>query len=231
MNPDVRFYLVLYNYEKKTSDIEIFNGTENLTKKSRKKSPSTQIYAASYPIDEAYIDTTWYFCNNPVAHATLQYEGIRRALFYLTNNSELILRGHGNLRGQRLSRVSAEVLARGLLKLGLKANCRINITACNLGRNETIGGTDRATASADDLGSNSFADVFLRTLVDEGGLRPVVHARTSQVKVKANGSKTTRLFDDDGLDAADATHVHKQSHGKIILSVDGGGGIIRRFAY
>jgi|GEM_PF-1927916 len=226
MTPDRRLYFTIYNHENTTADQEIFDNTKLLIDKSRRKNPNTIVDEIRYAVDRNFINTTWYFLNNSLAKQTNCLTEIRKKLKSLTVHSELVLRGHGDVKGRKLSRISPEVLARGLLALGLSESCRINITGCSLGRNAHSGNGIPADNAVNAVSGDSFADVFVRTLVKEGGLTPAVHARTNIVTVAGDGSKETRRFNGEK-----GEYEHQQHNSKVIWRVFDNGTIVRMFAY
>ena len=228
MRADRRLYMIIYNHESNSADQEIWDNTQRLIKKSNTKYPGTVTKIVGYPVTKYFINTTWNFLNNDLTSKVNAITELNGELKKLTNQSELILRGHGNVKERRLSRIAPEILARGLVECGLGVNCRINITGCNLGRNPQTAGTTRGTASVDVVSADSFAEVFARTLYEEtdGDLRPQIHARTSTVTVVSSGSKETWLFDESVDD-----RMNKQPHSKIILQMQTDGSLNRRFAY
>jgi hypothetical protein len=223
MNPDIRYYFEIIEFTDQ-GDETIYENTRKLVAKTQRKYPQTTLWVDNIVLPEDYINTTWFFCNNAQMapkRATVSYR-----LGRLGDRSELVIRGHGDVANNKVSRVSAEVLARSLHELGFRANCRINITGCNLGRNSNIAGAARGDAalSATAVGSGSFAHVFQAELF-KLGLRNIVHARTSNVSVLDDGSKQTDAFDDPD------TQISKQPRSKIIFSVDGMGVQTMAFPY
>jgi len=231
MKADIRYYFLIV--KETDAGIEtIYVNTERLIAKTKRKYPDTVVLMETIPgtvvlIDNIplptdYIDTTWFFCNNEQIND--KKPTITQNLRRLTNQSELVIRGHGDVKNNKVSRVSAPVLARALVNLGFGADCRINITGCNLGRNPNIANGDRAVATATNIGTGSFAQLFQAELF-KLGRRNVVHARTSPVTVAEDGSKKTFDF------ALEEAAIAKQRHSKIIFSVDGGGAQTMEFAY
>jgi hypothetical protein len=221
-NPDIRYYFEIIKFTAQ-GDETIYANTRKLVAKTKRTYPQTTLWQDNIVLPEDYVDTTWFFCNNNQLAA--KKDTVRRRLGGLTKDSELVIRGHGSVVNNKVGQVSPEVLARSLHELGFRANCRINITGCNLGRNSNVNGGDRGKAvSAASIGSGSFAHVFQAELV-KLGLRNEVHGRTSLVSVLDNGTKQTDLFTDEDV------QVTKQPQSKIIFSVDGGGAQTMVFAY
>lgn len=151
----------------------------------------------------------------------------------LTERSQIIIHGHGDVDACRINGVLPEALALSLTSLGLKVNCRINITGCDLGRNSGISGAARAQANAVSMGSRSFAQRFQRSLYDNAGLRCVVHARTSWVVVMGDGKKRTVNFDVDADPSGVFPHQmgSKLDRSKIRFLMDAGGVQRMEFVY
>jgi hypothetical protein len=226
-NADRRLFVVFYEHNSDTADSEIFSNTELLKSKPHPGRPAIPTETVSYPFDKHnFINTTWFVRNNNLANQTLAIMNLERELDKLTDASELILRGHGNVMGCRLSMIGPEVLARSLIQFGLKHNCRINITGCDLGRNKTYKDASRMAASAADVGTDSFAQIFQKTLWAEAKLCNEIHARTSVVTVDPKtGRKQTKPLDGSG------GYIGKQPQSKIIFKIDQGGAQTMTYAY
>lgn len=158
---------------------------------------------------------------------------LSKILKLATDRSEIVIHGHGDVDLNRINGVSASVLAVGLTTLGLRANCRINITGCDLGRNAQISGAARAGATASELGSRSFAQTFQSELFRNAGIRCQVHARTSWVVVRDDGSKNTVLFNaNPSASSVPFTDMAaKQPKSKIIFDIDAAGTQTMTYAY
>lgn len=216
MQPDIRFYLMLYEHDSATADKEIYDNTELLVAKTRKKYPNTEILKEGYAIDsKQFINTTYFFTNPPTGYANL--DRIKANLSKLTSKSELVLRGHGDVNGCKLAGVKPDILARGLAGLGLWRDCRINITGCELGVCKDKADKDLSGCSAEEAGKGSFAQIFQKTLFETTprGLGTEVHARTKVVVVDDDGSKQT------GVTGRKGTYENHQPRSKIIFRIWG----------
>jgi hypothetical protein len=117
---------------------------------------------------------------------------LNTALTWLTKNSRLYLRGHGNWQAQTVGGVDAQRWARTLLNEGLRDVQVISICACQAGRDLGSADTGRLMHSAD-----SFAAKFHRHLRDMANLEVALYARVYNVIVRAGtggfsvGEKTT----------------------------------------
>jgi hypothetical protein len=118
---------------------------------------------------------------------------IRVSLENLRDDSQLVIRGHGSCAGMTVGGVRPIPMARFLLQCGLTANCTISFTSCKVGRNPALA-TELSLApyGVNHISDDSFAKTFHRLLHVEGNLRNEVYARVYNVRVLANGSKTTR---------------------------------------
>ncbi|QSA95846.1 C80 family cysteine peptidase [Methylococcus sp. EFPC2] len=218
-----KYYILQIVKETDAGDETIYKNTDRLIGGYLKKYNLASIPTDNIVLPSDYIDTTWFFLNN--SQIIYKKAGLSMRLKGLTDHSELIIRGHGDVNNNRVSRVSAEVLARSLIELGLQASCRINITGCNLGRNSNISGNERGTKSAQDVGAGSFAALFQKELYRLRGLRNRVHARTAPVTVLEDGRKETFDF------ASETNGIHHQAHSKIVFTIDSVGVQNMQFAY
>jgi len=221
MTPDIRYFLQIVE-EADTGEETIYVNTRRLIGKAE-RTGGFQVWNDNIVLPALYINTTWFFCNNYQING--KKSTISQRLGSLTHRSELVIRGHGDVRNNMISQVSAEVFARALVELGFAVNCRINITGCNLGRNSNVAGADRKDKSASEVGTKSFAAIFQKELWNKRRLTNEIHARTSPVTVTEDGSKETFDFD------SERTTIHKQEHSKIIFTIDANGMQSMKFAY
>lgn len=230
MNPDRRYYFLIVT-EKDLGDETIYAHVNKLIAKAKIKYPQTVLNSTNIVIPNNYVDSHYSFLfNGQIIH---KKGYISETLKQLTNRSELVIHGHGDVDQNRINGVSAPVLAVGLTSLGLRANCRVNITGCDLGRNAQIGGAARAAATASELGSRSFAQTFQYELYRNAGLCCQVHARTSWVVVRDDGSKNTVLFNANPSPAAVpfTDMAAKQPKSKIIFDINAAGAQTMTYAY
>lgn len=208
--------VLIIGFEDKSSDTgdnEITRGTDALAKKA--KDIGIPVEKVFYIYGSDFIATTHSMTKlNPMMRQA-DLDRIELALGRLTDNSELILRGHGNATFATLSKIGGETMGNFLCHLGLKANCKINITACKAAR-----GSNQLDADAMDINITAQAiseKSFARTLSENlyrNGLRNELHARVQNVKVaSADGSKTTRTHGS----TVKGDHTAKQAHSKIIF--------------
>jgi hypothetical protein len=221
MTPDIRYFLQIVE-ETDKGDETIYVNTERLIGKAKRTGGFT-VWNDNIVLPRVYINTTWFFCNNYQING--KRTTVSQRLTSLTDRSELVVRGHGDVKNNMVSQVSAEVFARALVELGFAVNCRINITGCNLGRDSNVAGAERRDKSASEVGAKSFAAIFQKELWNKKKLTNVVHARTSPVTVTEDGSKETFDFDTED------NPIHKQAHSKIIFTIDTNGVQSMKFAY
>jgi hypothetical protein len=182
-------------------------------------------------IPNDYVDSHYSFLYNTKMNC--KRDGIAKNLASLTDASELIIHGHGDVDNNKINGVSASVLAVGLTSMKFRASCRISVTGCDLGRNSRVGGTARSTATASELGTGSFAQTFQRELFRNAGLRCQVYARTSWVVVLADGRKQTVLFDANPSPSGVWSHEMgpKQPNSKIDFRIDAAGTQTMAYVY
>nr|WP_314543125.1 C80 family cysteine peptidase [uncultured Massilia sp.] len=223
-NVDRVLILEFQDKSSSTGDVEISNGTKYLAEKARLA--GTPVETCSYIFDSNFVATSHYMSHMNPLMGRAQLAGIGDAMGRLTDNSELILRGHGSAMFETLSKINAVAMAQFLRDVGFGVNCKINITSCQLGR-----GSDQLTQRAGTTSAARLSEAsFARTLIEQlcrHGLRNEVHARLQNVKVNADGSKTTRAH---GATTA-AAHVHQQADSKIIFTCDQDGYASCRYAY
>lgn len=221
MTPDIRYFLQIVE-ETDKGDETIYVNTERLIAKAR-QTGGFKVWNDNIVLPKAYINTTWFFCNNDQINGKKTTISLR--LTSLTNRSELVVRGHCDVQNNMVAHVSAEVFAHALVELGFAVSCRINITGCNLGRNSNVGGAARRDQSASEIGAKSFSAIFQKELWNKKKLTNEVHARTTPVTVTEDGSKETFNFDTED------NPIHKQAHSKIIFIIDANGIQSMRFAW
>lgn len=210
-----------------SGDNEISNGTEYLAAKARQlgKVVETVFYLVN---GSSFVGTSHYMREmNPLSANEGVLGPIREGLSNLTDTSELIIRGHGNANLRTITKVNPAAMANFLCDMGLKANCRINITSCKAGRGwDYADKNDVRGINVEELSLGSFAREFQQCLFIHGLRKNEIHARVQNVRVNADGRKTTRTH---GCKTAGG-HTHHQEGSKIILKGDGDGGSSYAFA-
>ncbi|MBB3221239.1 C80 family cysteine peptidase [Pseudoduganella umbonata] len=146
-------------------------------------------------------------------------------LSQLTNNSELILRGHGSSSMATVCGIGGMAMANFLHGMGLRANCKINITSCQAARGMAHVDADARKISATVLSEDSFARDLIHRLCQHG-LRNQVHARVQNVIITQAGRKTTRRHGS----STKGDHVGKQACSKIVFSCDVNGFASSRYS-
>lgn len=213
--------VVIFGFQNlERNDNSIMFGTGELASKAP---PGIKVTKIFYNYMDAFEHKAENMCKPSVAMTGAALNDIHNALRSLTDKSELILRGHGNVTMGTLSRVSGKQMAIFLHEMGLAANCKINITACKAARGRGQKDADAMSIGASVISDNSFA----RSLIDQlctYGLRNTVHARVQNVAIGDAGKKTTRVH------GAASGHAHKQAHSKIIFQCDAKGFASCRYA-
>ena len=233
MKADKVLYIILRRYTKKnenkvicSEDHVIWNATQSLRgKKVTKGMAQSDIMEYNLDLLANAFSYTTHFLQEAIKSSTTN-EGLpplKTCLTRLTMHSEIVIRGHGDVDNNRVSGVTGEVLARTLIAEGLKADCRINITGCNLGRNSQTPIGDVADTPAATTGTGSFAAIFQKTLWAEAGLTTVVKARTRYVGVNGDGGKDTT----DTLTPINWQSKYK--HSKIVFRISNSG--VQTMAY
>jgi hypothetical protein len=149
----------------------------------------------------------------------------RTRLSALTDQSELILRGHGNSSLATVCGIGGMAMANFLVGMGFASHCKINITSCQAGRGMAHVHSDANAINATALSEQSFARDLIHRLCQHG-LRNQVHARVQNVIVDSNGKKTTRRHGSKNP----GDHVPKQANSKIVFSCDARGFASSRYS-
>lgn len=218
--------VLILGFEDKTSDSgdnEITRGSEALEEKA--KSIGKPVKRLYYIYDDSFIATSDYMLTMN-RMMTGELFKIEMALAELTNDSELILRGHGNATYATLSKIGGAAMANFLVRCGLKVDCKINITACKAARGSTQLGVDATAISAQAISEGSFARSLMSSLLLHGRHNEV-HARVQNVRVHGDGKKTTRTHGSE----VKGDHQSHQPCSKIIFKSDAKGEVSCAYAY
>ncbi len=215
--------VLIIEFQDKYSDSghnEISQGTNYLESKAKRMGKDVE--KVFYLINGAdFVGTSNYMRNlNPLSNSEAVLRPIREGLAKLTDKSELIIRGHGSIATRTVGKVNPAAMANFLCHMGLKVNCKINITSCKAGRDWTLDQNDVSALTADEVTTASWAREFQASLISQGLKINEIHARVQNVFVINDGSKTKRTLGSD----TKGQHTAHQPKSKVILLGDGQGG-------
>jgi hypothetical protein len=231
MKPDQRYFMLIVN-EKDMGDETIYKHTNSMKKRSETKYPDVKTMLDNVIVPNKFDGSMNNFLNN--AQMMYKRAAISAKLRKLTDKSEIVIHGHGDVDAVKINGVGPTVLADALVRMGLAVSCRINITGCDLGRNAQVPPNHRVDAGASTLGTRSFAHVFQKELWREAQICCEVHARTSWVVIGADGRKQTVKLLAENVSASGVWPHEmeaKQRNSKILFKIDGAGVQTMTYAY